>query len=74
MSDRTKGKQDSNLASKDESEPFRLNLPGFILDEEAGLGDVLKRGTRRVGIRPCGGCERRAARLNRWLVFTPRRS
>jgi len=53
------------------SEPHRARLPGFI-DEEIGLGDVIKRLTYAVGIKPCGGCQRRAAALNRWLVFSPR--
>ena len=50
----------------------RVRLPGFVLDEDVGLGDVVKRATRTVGIKACGGCERRAAALNRWLVFTRR--
>jgi hypothetical protein len=49
-----------------------VRLPGFINDEEIGLGDVMKRVTSTFGARPCGGCERRAAALNRWVVFTPR--
>ncbi len=48
---------------------YRVRLPGFIADEEIGLGDALKRATSYVGIRPCGGCQRRAAALNRWVVF-----
>ena len=48
----------------------RVRLPGFITDEEIGLGDVIKRTTSYFGIQPCGGCERRAAALNRWMVFT----
>ena len=51
----------------------RLRLPGFITDEDVGLGDAVKRMTYAVGIRPCGGCEQRAARLNRWLAFSGRR-
>ncbi len=50
--------------------PHRVRLPGFIRDEEIGLGDVIKRATSYFGIKPCGGCERRAATLNRWMVFT----
>jgi hypothetical protein len=50
----------------------RVTLPGFITDEEIGLGDVVKRVTTAFGIKPCGGCERRAAALNRWVVFTGR--
>ncbi|HEX8068877.1 MAG TPA: hypothetical protein VF546_02930 [Pyrinomonadaceae bacterium] len=56
-------------ADKPEGRPFRVRLPGFINDE-VGLGDVVKRVTSAAGIRPCGGCQRRAAALNRWLVFS----
>jgi hypothetical protein len=52
------------------NEPFRVRLPGFISDEEIGLGDAVKRVTYAVGLTPCGGCERRAAALNRWMIFT----
>ena len=57
-------------ADKSERKPHQVRLPGFILDEEIGLGDVVKRVTYAMGIKPCGGCERRAAALNRWLSFT----
>jgi hypothetical protein len=58
--------------SPDQSElpPHRVRLPGFITDEEIGLGDVMKRATSYLGIQPCGGCADRAAALNRWMVFT----
>jgi hypothetical protein len=52
--------------------PHEVRLPEFILDEDVGLGSVVKRVTSAFGIRPCGGCEQRAATLNRWLVFTGR--
>jgi hypothetical protein len=48
----------------------RVRLPGFIRDEEVGLGDVVKRASYALGFTPCGGCEGRAAALNRWMVFT----
>ena len=41
-------------------EPHRVRLPGFITDEDVGLGDVIKKATSIVGIRPCGGCAQRA--------------
>jgi hypothetical protein len=50
--------------------PRRVRLPGFIKDEEVGLGDAVKRVTYAFGLKPCGGCEQRAAALNRWMVFT----
>ena len=49
----------------------RIRLPGFLLEEEIGLGDVVKRVTYGLGIEPCGSCEKRAAVLNRWMHFTP---
>jgi hypothetical protein len=52
------------------SEPYRVRLPGFVTDEEIGLGDVIRRTTYALGIKPCGGCDRRAAALNRWMVFS----
>jgi hypothetical protein len=53
-----------------EPQTHRVRLPGFISEKEIGLGDLIKRATSAVGIRPCAGCERHAAALNRWLVFT----
>jgi hypothetical protein len=47
-----------------------VRLPGFVRDEEIGLGDAVKRMTYAMGTRPCGGCEARAAALNGWMVFT----
>jgi hypothetical protein len=52
--------------------PYRVRLPGFVNDEEIGLGDAIKRATYALGIKPCSGCERRAATLNRWFVITSR--
>jgi peroxiredoxin len=51
-------------------QPHRVSLPRFLLKREIGLGDVIKRVTSAMGIKPCVGCERRAAVLNRWMVFS----
>ncbi|MGW2306144.1 hypothetical protein [Streptomyces sp. NPDC001809] len=51
--------------------PVRVRLPGFV-DDEVGLGDLVKRVTHVAISRPCHGCERRAATLNRWLILTSR--
>jgi len=56
-----------------ERKPYRMHLPGFINDEDVGFGDIIKRATHAVGIKPCGSCARRAAFLNRWLVFSRKR-
>jgi hypothetical protein len=58
--------------NRPEHQPYKVRLPGFISDEDIGLGDVIKRATSAVGIRPCGSCEQRAAALNRWLTFSGR--
>jgi hypothetical protein len=55
---------------KDKDALHRVRLPGFLIEQEVGLGDVIKRASAVVGIRPCGGCEKRAAALNRWMTFT----
>jgi hypothetical protein len=54
-------------------QPHRIRLPGFVVETEVGLGEVIKRTTSLVGIRPCGSCLERAASLNRWVVFSGRR-
>ncbi len=53
-----------------ERQPHRVRLPGFLIEEEIGLGDAIKRATYAMGIKPCGGCEQRAAALNRWMHFS----
>jgi hypothetical protein len=64
------------VAKQDATEPqlerrlHRVRLPGFLKEREVGLGDSIKQMTRAIGIRPCGGCEKRAATLNRWVTFT----
>lgn len=50
--------------------PHRVRLPGFLIEEEIGMGDVIKRVTYAMGVKPCGGCEKRAAALNRWMHFS----
>jgi hypothetical protein len=60
--------------AKRELPKHQVRLPGFISETDAGLGDVVRRVTATFGVKPCGGCERRAAALNRWLVFTGRRT
>lgn len=67
-------KSNDNRKDKYKRQPYRVRLPGFITEEEIGLGDVIKRVTTTFGIQPCDSCARRAAALNRWLVFSGRRS
>ena len=67
------GLEDKGVSDKSKQAAHHVRLPGFITDEEIGLGDAIKRTSSYFGIKPCGGCERRAAALNRWLAFTPRR-
>jgi hypothetical protein len=48
----------------------QVRLPGFLVEEEIGLGDLIKKATYAMGIAPCGGCEKRASALNRWMTFS----
>lgn len=59
-----------SVQAPDDHQPHRVRLPGFIGDEEIGLGDAIKRTTTYLGIKPCGGCQQRVAALNRWMAFT----
>jgi len=54
--------------------PRRVRFPGFIKDEDIGLGEVVKRATWMAGIRPCRSCAERARRLDNWVVFSKKRS
>jgi hypothetical protein len=54
------------------SRPLTIRLPGFQVEGEVGLGDVIKRATSAFGFAPCAGCERRARRLNNLVVFSGR--
>ena len=66
----TKASKSNDSTDQSGYPPHRVRLPGFITDEEIGLGDVIKRTTSYFGIQPCEGCKHRAATLNRWMVFT----
>ena len=68
----------SNSKSKSETidsaaSRHTIRLPGFIADESIGFGDFVKRATYLAGVKPCGGCEQRAAAFNRWMTFSPKR-
>jgi hypothetical protein len=41
-----------------------------VVTKSLGLGGVIQRASRAVGIPHCSGCERRAARLDRWVSLT----
>lgn len=57
-----------------EVRPRHVRIPGFVADDDIGLGDAVKRVTYTLGVkRPCGGCDRRATALNRRMVLSPRR-
>lgn len=63
----------SGQAEDQPRRPRQVRLPGFVSDEPVGLGDVIKRVTTTAGIKPCGGCAKRAAKLNRLVSFSGRR-
>jgi hypothetical protein len=67
------GQGESEEARVRRRPPRVVRLPRFVVDEEVGAGDVIKRATSAVGIKPCGGCLGRAAALNHRLVLRPRR-
>jgi hypothetical protein len=59
--------------SQQTRDPYHVRLPVFIHDRDVGIGDIITRATSIAGISPCGGCVRRAAALNKWIVLSPMR-
>ncbi len=41
----------------------------YEVGKARGLGDSLAKLTKAVGVRPCGGCEKRRKVLNNWFPF-----
>lgn len=67
------GREHNSGGAAERGQPRQVRLPGFVSDEPVGLGHVIKRVTAMAGIKPCGGCARRAAKLDRLVSFTGRR-
>jgi hypothetical protein len=64
-------KEETEKTTQPDEEPkHHVRLPGFLIEEEVGLGDLIKRITASAGIKPCGGCQRRAEAFNRWMKFS----
>ena len=64
---------DARAETREDPAVHRVRLPGFLSEDEIGLGDVIKRATSYLGVQPCGGCQGRAETLNRWMSFSGRR-
>jgi len=41
-----------------------------ILKDDTGLGDTVSRITKRLGIKECGGCKKRKAKLNKLIKYS----
>jgi hypothetical protein len=65
-------KPESTKPVSNESSKARHNirLPGFLVENEIGLGQAIKKVSYAMGIKPCAGCEQRAAKLDSWVRFS----
>ncbi len=61
--------KDTENSGETEQSLLRVRVPGFVREDDVGLGDLIKSATAAIGIKPCGGCERRQRALNRWMSF-----
>ena len=52
--------------------PWRIPIPG--LPHEVGLGQAIAKATQAVGVKPCGGCKKRAEAMDKQVVFSPWRT
>jgi hypothetical protein len=48
--------------------PLQVRTP-MNAQRPVGLGDVISRATAAMGIKPCAACKKRAAALNKRIVF-----
>lgn len=53
----------------DAKRSLTVRVPGFVADREVGLGELIKRATSTIGLRPCTGCQQRAARLDKAVTL-----
>ena len=51
--------------------PVTVRLPRFLVSRPVGAGEIVKRVSTAVGIRPCGGCAARARRLDARIRLRP---
>ena len=64
---------DADQARGQKQQKLRIRLPGFVAPEEdLGLGTAIKRMTYVLGIKACGGCDRRVAALDRRVTLSGR--
>jgi len=54
--------EDQEQTDESERASHRVRLPGFVGDEDIGLGDAVKRATSYLGIQACGGLRATAGR------------
>jgi hypothetical protein len=48
--------------------PLQVRVP-LNAQRPVGLGDVISRATSALGVKPCAACKKRAAALNKRIVF-----
>ena len=48
--------------------PIQVRLP-LIPQKQVGLGDVISKVSKAIGIKPCAACIKRAEALNKRVVF-----
>ena len=40
-----------------------------VREPSTGLGDTIAKATKAIGIKPCGGCKKRQAKLNKLVPY-----
>ena len=73
MNESSRANSSGSTESGEETATRRVRLPRFLVPEPVGLGQVAKRVTKAVGVKPCGPCDQRAERMDRWMRLEPRR-
>ena len=56
---------------QEERQPYQVRVP--FVTRQMGLGDLVAQATKAIGVRPCGGCQKRQEKLNRAVQLNPYR-
>lgn len=48
---------------------YPMSLEELAQEKSKGLGDTIAKMTKKVGIKPCGGCRKRQEKLNKMFPY-----
>ena len=76
MTMRTRCKDDEPCIAEGDTPELRYRIVDGVVEvwepkpqPSRGLGDTIAKATKAVGVKPCGGCEKRRRILNKFVPY-----